>query len=228
MTPAPLRYRLFVFAAPIALCVVAFAQRFLVHAYNLSDWKGGGFGMFSTPVGNRELTVTFIASDGVETRIRRRDLFALPLKSRHKDRMMALVTMPSAGYFRQCIRDIDTYDWIVLPRLDNERRTVPDAATSSAGDSDLNPAGDAAGAPDSALLAGAPGRPTETADQDPANRSAGAARFPLPRQHAPATRLSDAIEVAEIVIELWEYRFDGDRKHLILTQLASEKLTANR
>jgi hypothetical protein len=33
---------------PILLCLVAFLQLFLVRAHDLTPWRGGGFGMFST------------------------------------------------------------------------------------------------------------------------------------------------------------------------------------
>jgi len=37
-----------VWVAPIILIVIACFQFYMAHAYDLSPWKGGGFGMFST------------------------------------------------------------------------------------------------------------------------------------------------------------------------------------
>ena len=38
---------LFMIIAPTVLCIIAFVQIFNAYEYNLSPWKGGGFGMFS-------------------------------------------------------------------------------------------------------------------------------------------------------------------------------------
>ncbi|HET9333331.1 MAG TPA: hypothetical protein VFQ21_07095 [Gemmatimonadota bacterium] len=64
--------RILPFVPPILLCLVAVVQVYLVKAQELTPWKGGGFGMFSTnddgfrriqvwveePGGEREIDVT--------------------------------------------------------------------------------------------------------------------------------------------------------------------------
>ena len=66
-----MRQRLVPLLAPAALAVLAIAQVVLVHTTNLSPWKGGGFGMFSTNDHGafRTVQVTAIADDG-ERRVR--------------------------------------------------------------------------------------------------------------------------------------------------------------
>jgi hypothetical protein len=43
-----LKHTFFHYGAPIILIVIAIFQHYLVHTQNLTPWKGGGFGMFST------------------------------------------------------------------------------------------------------------------------------------------------------------------------------------
>ena len=53
------------FLPPVLLCLVAFSQVYLVRAQNLSPWKGGGFGMFSTNDDEaRRIEVWVIESEG--------------------------------------------------------------------------------------------------------------------------------------------------------------------
>ena len=53
------------FLPPVLLCLVAFLQVYLVRAHDLSPWKGGGFGMFSTNDDEaRHIEVWVIESEG--------------------------------------------------------------------------------------------------------------------------------------------------------------------
>ena len=53
------------FLPPVLLCLVAFLQVYLVRAHDLSPWKGGGFGMFSTNDDEaRRIEVWVIESEG--------------------------------------------------------------------------------------------------------------------------------------------------------------------
>lgn len=66
--------------APALLTVVALAQIGIAASTDLTPWKGGGFGMFSTldGTGSRQLRITLIGPEG-ERRLRVRQRRALPI-----------------------------------------------------------------------------------------------------------------------------------------------------
>lgn len=99
----------------LLLAAVAVSQRYYVHAHGLSAWKGGGFGMFSTPIGNRELTATFVLQDNRQVRLRRSDIFRLDLPTGVKRNISALGMMPSAENFDRVVSAFNAQNWSVVP-----------------------------------------------------------------------------------------------------------------
>ena len=98
-------------ASPILLVIVAVSQGYFVHRHTLTKWKGGGFGMFSTP-GDRTTVVTFIADDGEEIRVPLFKLIRFPVERSTLRRLRKLQQMPSESSLSSAVEILEQYDWI--------------------------------------------------------------------------------------------------------------------
>ena len=60
--------RLLPYLPPLLLCLVALLQLFLVRTHDLTPWRGGGFGMFSTNDGEVRLVEVWVTDAQGERR----------------------------------------------------------------------------------------------------------------------------------------------------------------
>ncbi len=99
--PAPARWRRVApWLAPAALVAIALHQIALAHLVDLSPWKGGGYGMFSTTDhgGARFLRIYAIDAAGDERRI--------PVPPELVNRSYRVRDLPSAGGMGRLAREI--------------------------------------------------------------------------------------------------------------------------
>jgi len=83
------KHIILLFAVPILLISVACTQRYLVRFHRLSQWKGGGFGMFSTPDVSQTLMLKVWIID-LQNRVRE-----VPLSSTMEIETNKLLIMPT-------------------------------------------------------------------------------------------------------------------------------------
>ena len=180
------------------LCVVATLQRYKCHVDSLTKWKGGGFGMFSTPSGNRAVTVQF-HSGSTSTRANWKDIARLPLGADTKLAVAEVKPMPSLATLTAASRELATHRWVLIP-LEGSTETQNATLTS---DGTLDSQATAVAPPTSM-----PARQTTTF-------------LPMISPVVKESALAKSLAVDHIVVEVWEYRFGSDRNTLVLSQLAS-------
>jgi hypothetical protein len=187
-----------VYAVPVLLCAVVLVQRIEVHLVDLSPWKGGGFGMFSTveAPSARFLRVYLHTQDGDH-------LVTLPraLASRARE----LRTAPTLERAKDLARAAAAARWLLLdvdlatraraagggqsndaPGLDLPVQATPDPREDPLADSAVQPA--------------------------PRPASVQIYRALGPKETAP--KRSRPIELDRVRVEVWQYQFDPDPPRL--------------
>lgn len=183
--PIPREIRL-ALCAPVLLCAVAARQIYLARASDLSPWKGGGFGMFSTVAspGARFIRL-YLLLDGMEVPV------AVPTSLRQQAR--AVRTLPSPGRLTQLAGLVARGTWVPF-RLVSAPEYFRQKASLAVGDP-LSPV--------AAAVASRAG---------PLEAASAALPFPglfrMVGQGEPAPPPGDALGFHHVRAELWTYRFD--------------------
>ncbi len=99
--------RLLYVLAPALMLLVACTQRVLVHTQDLTAWKGGGFGMFSTfdSPGARTLRLLVLTPEGEA-------IVAFPELNVLKER---LLNFPNDGVLRELAEQAAAEKWVLYP-----------------------------------------------------------------------------------------------------------------
>lgn len=102
-----LRHPVFTYAAPGLLVLIACLQLWRAHTQNLTPWKGGGFGMFSTvdDPGKRILRTYLITPEGE----------ALALYGTLSVQTLRVKSMPDTETLEQVARDAAADTWVIYP-----------------------------------------------------------------------------------------------------------------
>ena len=111
--PQPVLY----FLAPAILIVVACTQRVFVHTHDLTAWKGGGFGMFST-FEPRTLRLHVLTTEGEA-------LVAVPNLKVLQSRVL---NFPNDGVLRDLAEQTVAESWVLYPpdTVEAMRRDLPE------------------------------------------------------------------------------------------------------
>ncbi len=179
------------FVAPALLIVVGTRQLILAHTHNLTPWKGGGFGMFSSVdhLGRRIVRCYLQTSTG-ETLLRQEDLGKL---LRDSTEVAAIPTEANVASFARRLANVK---WAVVANAGTERGTV-DSLTG--GDSAANGSGDA----NQSATAGLP------------------RAYRLTPVVGTMSSSGKLIAVIGARVEVWRIRFDPAGARIIPIQLAS-------
>jgi hypothetical protein len=113
--------------APLVLVAVATTQVIVASTTNLTPWRGGGFGMFSTLDGQSErfLRITATMADGTSIPVQTVDLFAP--SSPLLDEALAARANPSQRHLNALAAGIAAH-----LAIEGELAIVPDIASSDA------------------------------------------------------------------------------------------------
>jgi hypothetical protein len=103
------------YCAPGLLCVVAAIQRYHVQNNHMNVWKGGGFGMFSTIIGNRTVSVTLLTSDNESMRVGE-DFVVRHFRfgDAGAKRYLELEVLPSRARLQKLLTDIADAEWVAV------------------------------------------------------------------------------------------------------------------
>jgi hypothetical protein len=107
--------------APILLCIVALAQRYMIGAHDLTRWKGGGFGMFSTPLVTRMTTVNFVATNGESMRLRTSVIGQLSTNPIIQKDCASLTSFPTKTTMSRLGHEILRDGWVLVRVTDDDR-----------------------------------------------------------------------------------------------------------
>ncbi len=105
------------FTTPALLVLIACLQLIISHQYNLSQWKGGGFGMFSTvDRPNARIFHAYFITENDTIK------FDIPGNEQF-DRLHEIAyTFPINSYLDQVLSELDQFDWFCL----NQKKVKPD------------------------------------------------------------------------------------------------------
>lgn len=182
----PLPFRLRAYAVPALLLAIAGLQAVLVRTHDLTPWKGGGFGMFSTydRMEARALHVILETAAGE----------AHALRPRVTDPKARVLNMPSEGVLRAAAAHALDADWRVFTPAEFEalRLHLPPAYQRQI---------DCAAHPPGMLLAIRAGEVPEGLEGHPAHLRAARAVV-WRQQYDPTSHLITAAPVASVRVPL--------------------------
>lgn len=177
------------YGAPALLAAVALFQAWQTQRYDLSPWKGGGFGMFSTvdDPSARFVRLYLVTDQGV---------VPAQFPEVYARRVLAIQTMPSPARLEGLARELATATWAFpdLPRRSFESAGVESLGTGETSEGEWPRAS---------------GTPPEGVTPLPLPLAEGEALPPgFTRADPRAVRL-----------ELWRFRFDQERVRLEVERL---------
>jgi hypothetical protein len=195
--------------APALLILIASVQLFMAHVYDLTAWKGGGFGMFSTvdSQGARFLRIYLVTPNGRT---------AVEVPSDLQPTARSVRTFPRAEELAQLADQLAQATWVPYTynpfTLDAGR-----GLTRMAGQVD-----------DLAGSAVAPAVHPQQPVDDPPLTWAGQEDRPLFRTLQPGepALAGQAIQVSSVQVELWRFRFDAQAHRLKAEKLLESKAYA--
>ena len=214
-TPSPLARAVATHGSLVLLCVVALVQIGMVYAYDLTPWKGGGFGMFSTiDTTDARFVRLYVVVQG-------REIPAAPPMSlaRH---LVPVAALPTPARVQDLAQRLAGLPWVdarpnraSFPQSTSESGRSSNAAMTSDGASTTS----GSDGPRSALPLANPLPPVMPR--------------PLTEIHqARAIELGEPLPPPEFVlpiealrVELWRYQFDSATNMLVARKLRDERGT---
>lgn len=186
---------------PTLLIIVAIVQMTLMQTSGLSAWKGGGFGMFSVPIGNRTVTLSIEGSDGSTIALRSSDIRRVLKTLQQRQQLSALVVMPSRAAAKRFLDQVLGLDLLLV-------HVTSVSPAESASDRAL---------PHHRGAAGAWSRHSP---------SKSGRILPVPRELLSRFSGMPQFEAAAIQLDVWEYGFGGE--HSTDTGLTLRRLLSIR
>ncbi|MEM7394187.1 MAG: hypothetical protein AAF492_17755 [Verrucomicrobiota bacterium] len=109
-----MKERVYPFVVPILLIVIALNQQFLAHVRQMTPWKGGGFGMFSSvDTRSARFLRCFVTIDGVERPV--------PLPRRLSNQYSYIRSLPTEARLTRLFEDFRKFEWYEwMSREENE------------------------------------------------------------------------------------------------------------
>lgn len=226
------------YGAAVVLCAVGFVQIALVYCCDLTPWKGGGFGMFSTvdSLDARYVKIYLVAGD--------RSIPAIPPPGLGAD-YLRVQALPTQAALDRLVAKLGQMDWIDaasaqhrfsppggVPPVDLPRAGLPQVPGVAPIDVPA-PAGD--GGP-VLLPPGLPGAvpPPQHADRRPGGSPPDTENLPgsdvrtvrALERGEPVPPGSRTFDFHRIRLEVWRYGYETGSRELIARKMASVEGTA--